>query len=79
MTRPVECATCGNRVLCEKFSPAHTSVRWSAPSAAVCPVIRARVAAGEPAGRVRRCEELRGSIEAAVASGALEVTGADLP
>lgn len=77
--RPVECAACGNRVLCEKFSPAHTSVQWSGPSAAACPVIRARVAGGEPAGRVRACEELRGSIDAAVASGALEVTGADLP
>ncbi|MFD7323504.1 hypothetical protein ACFV9D_20795 [Streptomyces sp. NPDC059875] len=79
MMRPVECGTCGNKVLCEKFSPAHTSVQWSGPSAAVCPTIGARVAAGEPAGRVRACAELRRSIEAAVASGALEVTGAGHP
>lgn len=77
--RPVECRTCGNQVLCEKFSPAHTAVQWSGPSAVACPAIGARVAAGEPAGRVRACEDLRRSIDAAVASGALEVTGADLP
>ncbi|WP_052864399.1 FAD-binding protein [Streptomyces niger] len=31
--RPVECAACGNQVRCEKFSPAHTSVQWTAEAA----------------------------------------------
>ncbi|TGA89747.1 hypothetical protein E2651_39165 [Streptomyces sp. MZ04] len=70
--RPVECAACGNQVLCEKFSPAHTQVQWTDEAAAVCPRIGERVAAGELSARVRSCDALRGSIAAAVASGALE-------
>ncbi|MFB0628765.1 hypothetical protein [Streptomyces sp. AB3(2024)] len=70
---PVECGECGNRVLCEKFSPAHTQVQWTADAAAVCPRIGAGVAAGEPSARVRSCPALRAGIEAAVREGRLEV------
>ncbi|MGO4462775.1 hypothetical protein AB4039_36650 [Streptomyces sp. M-16] len=70
---PVECGECGNRVLCEKFSPAHTQVQWTADAAAVCPRIAAATAAGRPSARVRSCPALRAGIEAAVREGRLEV------
>ncbi|MBZ4018402.1 hypothetical protein [Streptomyces purpurogeneiscleroticus] len=72
--QPVECAACGNQVLCEKFSPAHTSVQWTAEAAAVCPEFGALVAAGETAARIRTCAALRDSIDRATAEGTLRVT-----
>ncbi|MEV5879492.1 hypothetical protein AB0L75_35795 [Streptomyces sp. NPDC052101] len=71
--QPVECRTCGNQVLCEKFSMAHTQIQWTDEATEVCPQIRARVAQGELAGRVRACQALRTSIDAAVEEGLLEV------
>ncbi|KOV60436.1 hypothetical protein [Streptomyces sp. MMG1121] len=71
--RPVECATCGNQVLCEKFSTAHTSVQWTADAAVVCAEFRDRVAEGGTAARIRTCRALRTSIDRAVADGSLEV------
>ncbi|MCZ0982532.1 hypothetical protein O1L60_36485 [Streptomyces diastatochromogenes] len=50
--RAVECAACGNQVLCEKFSVAHTSVQWTADAAVACAEFRDRVA---PAGPPRGC------------------------
>ncbi|MFE5862986.1 hypothetical protein ACFQ77_20900 [Streptomyces virginiae] len=70
---PVTCQECGNQVLCEKFSPAHTQIQWTGDAAARCPRIAARVAAGELGARVRSCPPLRESIEAAVREGTLEV------
>ncbi|MFI8964630.1 hypothetical protein ACIGO8_21240 [Streptomyces sp. NPDC053493] len=72
--RPVECAECGNRVLCEKLSPEHTSVQWTRDAADACPRIAARVAAGVPSARVRSCDALRRTID-----GEVEVTGAGTP
>ncbi|NBE55819.1 hypothetical protein [Streptomyces boluensis] len=74
--QPVECVTCGNQVLCEKFSPAHTSVQWTADAAVVCAEFRAHVAEGESSARIRTCRDLRSSIQRAVAAGELEVTDA---
>ncbi|MEU6662848.1 hypothetical protein [Streptomyces sp. NPDC046821] len=71
--RPVECGACGNQVLCEKFSPAHTQVQWTDEAAEVCPTIAERVAAGELSARVRGCDQLRAAIDAAVENGTLEV------
>ncbi|MBT2450171.1 hypothetical protein J7F03_24455 [Streptomyces sp. ISL-43] len=70
---PVVCGECGTRVLCEKFSPAHTQVQWTDEAAAVCPRIAAEVAAGGLSARVRSCGALREGIEAAVLEGRLEV------
>ncbi|PWK66116.1 hypothetical protein BCL76_111167 [Streptomyces sp. CG 926] len=70
---PVTCRECGNRVLCEKFSPAHTQIQWTGDAATRCPRIAARVAAGELSARVRSCPQLRASIEDAVREGTLEV------
>ncbi|MEU6105579.1 hypothetical protein [Streptomyces flaveolus] len=71
--QPVECVTCGNQVLCEKFSLAHTSVQWTADAAVVCTEFHDRVAAGESSARIRTCRALRGSIDRAVEQGTLEV------
>ncbi|MGW8681310.1 hypothetical protein ACWGNN_09625 [Streptomyces sp. NPDC055817] len=74
--RPVQCGVCGNQVLCEKFSAAHTQIQWTDEAAAVCPIIAERVAAGELSARVRGCAPLRASIDVAVASGLLAVADA---
>ncbi|MEU3749237.1 MULTISPECIES: hypothetical protein [Streptomyces] len=74
--RPVECATCGNQVLCEKFSRAHTSVQWTADAAVVCAEFRDRVGEGATTARIRTCRALRSSIERAVDDGTLEVADA---
>ncbi|MFF2777289.1 hypothetical protein ACFVU3_20555 [Streptomyces sp. NPDC058052] len=73
--RPVQCDACGNQVLCEKFSPAHTSVQWTADAAVVCPEFRDRAGRGEPGARTRTCRALRSSIDRAVAEGTLEADG----
>ncbi|MFE4721280.1 hypothetical protein ACFRLW_33675 [Streptomyces sp. NPDC056728] len=74
--RPVQCGVCGNQVLCEKFSAAHTQIQWTEEAAAVCPIIAERVAAGELSARVRGCAPLRASIDVAVTSGLLAVADA---
>ncbi|MFD8013387.1 hypothetical protein [Streptomyces sp. NPDC058955] len=71
--RTVQCLACGNRVLCEKFSPAHTSVQWTADAAVACAEFRDRVGQGAASARIRTCRALRSSIEQAVADGTLEV------
>ncbi|POX57206.1 hypothetical protein C3489_00310 [Streptomyces sp. Ru71] len=71
--QPVECATCGNQVLCEKFSMAHTSVQWTAEAAVVCAEFRGRVTEGGSTARIRTCRALRESIDRAVEEGTLEV------
>ncbi|MFD7029806.1 hypothetical protein ACFWAR_17365 [Streptomyces sp. NPDC059917] len=70
---PVVCGECGNRVLCEKFSPAHTQVQWTGEAAVQCPRIGAVVARGGSSAGVRSCAALRESIERAVIEGRLEV------
>ncbi|NEB81519.1 hypothetical protein G3I40_40865 [Streptomyces sp. SID14478] len=68
---PVECARCGNQVLCEKYSPAHLQVQWTSESALACP----RVAdSNGPPGQVWSCPELRHSVRRAVEGGLLKVT-----
>jgi hypothetical protein len=72
---PVECGSCGNRVLVRKNSPTHTSVQWTRDPATSCPEFAARVSAGELSARIDTCPKLRTSIEQAVADGLLEVPG----
>ncbi|GHF93792.1 MULTISPECIES: hypothetical protein [Streptomyces] len=71
--RPVQCAACGNQVLCEKYTPAHTSVQWTADAAVVCAEFRDRVGQGATSARIRTCRSLRTAIDRAVADGTLEV------
>jgi len=70
---PVECARCGAVVLAVKFSPQHTSVQWSATAVSACAEFGALAAEGRPSALAEGCASLRGSIDAAVASGRLEV------
>jgi hypothetical protein len=71
--RPVDCRSCGNRVLVKKSSAVHTSVQWTSDPARSCPEFAARVAAGELSARIDTCPKLRTSIELAVEEGLLEV------
>ncbi|MFE7598255.1 hypothetical protein [Streptomyces sp. NPDC057494] len=72
--RAVECAACGNQVLCEKFSVAHTSVQWTADAAVACAEFRDRVGPGGTTARMRTCGSLRASIARAVEDGTLTVS-----
>ncbi|QNS06809.1 hypothetical protein [Streptomyces xanthii] len=78
---PVVCDTCGNQVLCEKYSPAHLQIQWTADTAAACPRIAAQAAgsAGTPAARVPDCTALRTAVDSAVDTGRLEVTRREQP
>jgi hypothetical protein len=69
----VECARCGAAVLVAKFSPQHTSVQWSAAAVLACAEFGALAAEGRPSALVEGCASLRSGIDAAVASGRLEV------
>ncbi|MFB7831124.1 hypothetical protein [Streptomyces sp. NPDC056056] len=75
--RPVECGTCGNQVLCEKFSMSHTSVQWTAEAGVVCAEFRGRVTEGGSSAGIRTCRALRASIDRAVADGSLMVETLD--
>ena len=71
---PVECGRCGAAVLAAKFSPQHTSVQWTAAAVAACTEFSAAAVLGRPSALVEGCGSLRDSIDAAVASGRLEVS-----
>ena len=65
----VTCASCGNEVLVEKFSPVHTSVQWQAESRIACPEFAAAAARGLDINKIPSCLKLRDSIEQAVRDG----------
>ncbi|WP_051133124.1 hypothetical protein [Nocardia paucivorans] len=74
--RPLACDRCGNRVLAEKFSPAHTAVQWISDPRE-CPVITARgMGIGD---RERGCEDLHRSIDRAVREHVLPESRLELP
>lgn len=75
--RAVECAACGNQVLCEKFSVAHTSVQWTADAAVACAEFRDRVRPGVTTARMRTCAALRASIDRAAEDGTLTIGSLD--
>ncbi|MEV0029917.1 hypothetical protein [Nocardia sp. NPDC050793] len=64
----VICQACGNRVAVVKFSPAHTSVQWTAAAARQCAELGGN---GNGGGPVPGCAALRRSIDNAVIAGAL--------
>ncbi|MQA83869.1 MAG: hypothetical protein GEV03_04330 [Streptosporangiales bacterium] len=82
--RPVECVSCGSRVLVKKNSLEHTSVQWISDAATGCPEFAARLAAGAPdpstkgTAHIESCPKLRESIDRAVREGLLEVPGRDV-
>jgi hypothetical protein len=73
MEQPLTCRGCGTEVLVEKHSWHHTNIQWQAPSATVCPELRAQVERGEPPSRALGCERLRASVRDAALAGELEV------
>lgn len=75
--RPVECASCGGRVLVKKTSPEHTSVQWISDAASSCPEFAAHAAEGGNTAHIQSCPKLRDSIEDAVRAGLLEIPGRD--
>ncbi|MBD0022185.1 hypothetical protein GII33_21715 [Gordonia pseudamarae] len=72
----LNCHACGRGVLVEKYSAAHTSIQWMS-NAEECPLI----AAGHHGfgSLARRCEELRRTIDDAVASHKLCESQIELP
>ena len=72
-SQPVRCARCGAVALVAKFSPQHTSVQWTAASAASCAEFGAGTAEGDRGALIEGCGALRDSIDAAVAAGTLAV------
>jgi hypothetical protein len=71
---PVQCGRCGAGVLAAKFSPQHTSVRWTAAAVSACAEFAVALALGRPSALVEGCGSLRDSIDAAVTAGRLEVS-----
>jgi hypothetical protein len=72
--QPVECARCGAAAGVVKFSPQHTSVRWTAAAVRCCAEFRARDAQGTRSALIEGCAALRDAIDAAVAAGRLAVS-----
>lgn len=68
---PVDCVTCGARVLVRKSSWEQTSVQWNAVAVERCVQRRAAKRDGERF--LSGCVRLRESIESAVRRGALRV------
>ncbi|MEV0354880.1 hypothetical protein AB0H71_02345 [Nocardia sp. NPDC050697] len=74
--RPLACERCGQRVLIEKFSAAHTSVQWTG-DAGRCPVI---ADADRGVGHQERgCEVLHRTIDRAVREQLLPESRIELP
>ncbi|MFD4407749.1 hypothetical protein ACFWPH_33795 [Nocardia sp. NPDC058499] len=74
--RLLACERCGQRVLIEKFSAAHTSVQWTG-DASRCPVITAR---GRGMGHQERgCEVLHRTIDRAVREQRVPESRIELP
>lgn len=71
----IQCATCENRVLAEKFSPSHTSVQWLDDAETACAEFARRAADGEHSNWIPTCTALRDSIMRAVDNGALRTDG----
>ena len=65
---PVDCRTCGARVLVRKASWEQTSVQWTAPARQRC--LELNQSGGQ---RLPLCPQLRTAIDAAVLSGDLPV------
>ena len=74
--QPLQCETCGRRVLVEKFSAAHTSIQWTSDATECPPVGTARDLVGS---QVMRCDALNKSIDRAVARGEIRESRIDLP
>ncbi|OUC80529.1 hypothetical protein CA982_01985 [Gordonia lacunae] len=75
---PLDCRGCGRVVRVEKFSAAHTSIEWTFDSRE-CPFIAALADADVFGSHSRRCEQLRRTIDEAVADHELTESVLELP
>lgn len=74
--RPVDCATCGNRVLVRKSSMAQTSIQWTTGGVTHCPRFAERVTSGQHTALIDGCPDLAETIAAGVRQGMIEVADA---
>ncbi|WP_127781874.1 hypothetical protein [Rhodococcus sp. X156] len=75
--QPVDCGTCGTRVLVKKNSKQHTSIQWTTRAKESCPELRAGTSTGSMTALPDTCPRLRASISYAVAEGMLQVGDPD--
>lgn len=75
----LECRTCGNPVLVEKYSLTHTSIQWLEDASVRCAEFRALAQRGETIANVPSCSELRATVDDAVNSGRLVESGRTYP
>ncbi|MGG7100124.1 hypothetical protein [Rhodococcus sp. 24CO] len=68
---PVDCATCGQRVLVEKYSSIHTGIQWPAGEKVRCPYRDVEVNTLQPGSLVQSCSGLTDAVQAAVENGEL--------
>jgi hypothetical protein len=68
--QPLACRLCGDQVLVQKYSLAHTSVQWTASTR--CAEFAVAASLTERA-LTPGCSELRESIDSAVRAGRIEV------
>ena len=73
--QPIECASCGTRVLAAKYSARHTSVQWTTEARSSCPQLTRRQSTVSGSGeRKTLCPALHASIDAAAESGELALS-----
>lgn len=77
--QPIDCETCSNRVLVEKYSPTHTSIQWQNSAGVNCPEFRAQAEKGVQSMFVPACSALQTSIREAVREGRLRESGRTIP
>lgn len=65
----VNCDSCQNRVLVEKYSPIHRSVQWLTTADVVCPEFATAARDGQRSAFIPDCQALRRSIDAAALAG----------
>lgn len=70
--QPLACHTCDARVSVAKYSPAHTSIQWSAEASRTCREMAAAKAAG--GGYLLRCEALDRTVDAAATQGEITMS-----
>ncbi|MBC7301768.1 MAG: hypothetical protein H5T78_12530 [Nocardia sp.] len=70
---PLRCQACSAQVLVRKASAHQTSVQWTEPPAARCPVFAQLAEHGARPGRPESCPSLDKSIKWAVDEGVLEI------
>ncbi len=71
--QPLACHTCAARVSVAKYSPAHTSIQWTAEASRTCREMAAPTGAGR-GGYLLRCESLDRTVDDAVARGEIATT-----